>query len=512
LRDELGEADYTARRMRTAMARWLAAATLLSTASCAEVGDDARAALVVSTTLDADEAMLVDRPALVAGKHARMGRDLYAFYRGSMPLFLRDARTPGAPLATTRFALDQPLVLSMGDPHPENFGVLWAADGTAALEPNDFDAADRAPYLRDVRRLVAGMAVAAQVANVGDVAAQTQTRAAARTIARATALGYAQAIEALAAGQAPTRVVDAQGSAVLADLFARAAKDRGKRKELAPGGPTVLTGSTRTLVRGAPDPADPESFQAELPAWAARALPATIADYRRTLVAPTDPSFFTILDAVRVFGSGVASWPKIRALVLVRGPTDDPGDDVLLELKELTDSGNAAWLLPGVSFDTVGARVLATTRAAWARPDADPLWGTASWAGLPVQIKSESEAFKTMRTSKLTGALGTPDELAKLGAALGALLARVHATPLGREASPAAAIAARFAGDLDGFADEQADVGASYAALANEDWARFRSAIFAHGYLLGREVEPNGLSPDFAALIGAPPSIVPLPP
>lgn len=496
--------------VRTRLARALAAALVAGSPSCAEPGDDARTSLVVSTLADADEASIATRPALVAGKYARMGRDLYAFYRGSLALFQHDLRAPGAPLAASRFALERPLVPSLGDPHPENFGVLWAADGTPALEPNDFDAADRAPYLRDVRRLVAGMAVAARVANAGDPGAQARSRAAARTIARATARAYADAIVAASRGEPPPRIVDARGSACLSDLFQRAAKDRQKGKDLAPGGPTRLDGATRTLVRGAPDPSEPESAQGDLPAFAYAALPATLEAYRRTLVAPPDVAYFTVLDAARVFGSGVASWPKLRVIVLVRGPSDDPGDDVLLELKELTDSGNAGYLPPGVTYGDLETRILATTRAAWARPDADPGWGTARWLGIPVQIKSESEAFKTVRTSKLTGALGAPEELAKLGAVLATVLARVHATPSGGEASGAGAIAALLGEELDGFADEQAGVAEAYAAQVSDDFQRFRGALFARGLLLGRVPDEARLAPDLAALLGAPPPIVPL--
>lgn len=500
------------RVLRPRLVRALAGALLSANVSCAERVDDARTATIVSTLTDADQALIASRPALVAGKYARMGRDFYGFYRGSLALFAHDLRAPGAPIATSRFALDQPLVPSIGDPHPENFGVMWAGDGTPALEPNDFDAADRAPYLRDLRRLVAGMAVAATVANADDPTAQAQTRAAARTIARATAQGYADAIISLAGGAAPARITDAQGSAYLADLFARAVKARQKRTELAAGGPTQLVSGARTLVRGAPDPTAPESVQADLPAFAYAALPATLEAYRQTLIAPPDAAYFTVIDAVRVFGSGVASWPKVRAIVLVRGPTDDPGDDVLLEVKELTDSGTAGWWPPGVDYADLPARVRGTSRAAWARPDADPLWGATTWLGIPVQIKSESEAFKTVRTSKMVGSIATADELAKLGAVLGALLARVHATPVLRAPSAAPAIAARIARDRDGFLDEQAAGGTAYAALASDDYMRFRGVLFERGYLLGHVVDEIPPAPSLAALFGTPPPVVPLTP
>src|SRR5687768_11644080 len=115
--------------------------------------DDARSAELVNVIVGADEALIRARPELCAGKYRRMAADPYAFFRGSLALWLHDLRLDTEGAARSAYALDGPLPLALGDPHPENFGVLEAGDGTLALEPNDFDAADRAPYLNDVRRL-----------------------------------------------------------------------------------------------------------------------------------------------------------------------------------------------------------------------------------------------------------------------------------------------------------------------------------------------------------------------
>lgn len=58
--------------------------------ACAEPAGGDRQAFVVTTLTRADEALLRTRPALVAGKYARMARDPYAFFRGSMALFSAD--------------------------------------------------------------------------------------------------------------------------------------------------------------------------------------------------------------------------------------------------------------------------------------------------------------------------------------------------------------------------------------------------------------------------------------
>ena len=247
---------------------------------------------------------------------------------------------------------------------------------------------------------------------------------------------------------------------------------------------------------------------AELPEPARDALPALLSRYRATLLAPPPAEYFAVLDSAREYGSGVASWPRVRALVLVRGPSDAPDDDVIVEVKELADSVVPGGPPPGVWFDTVPARVVASARALWAAPDADPLWGASEWLGLPVLVRTESESHKTIRVDRLVDALGTPDALTALARRLGALVARLHAAPLPDGTSVAPAIAAVIAHDPAGFAAEQADVSDRYAAQVLADWERFRRALADRGPSLGLPVDASDApTPDQRALFGTPPAV-----
>jgi uncharacterized protein (DUF2252 family) len=462
-------------------------ALVASVTSCSESSVDARRGAVVDAMVAADQSFIRARPQLVAGKYARMASDLYGYYRGSVPVYAHDAHDGRSPIARDMFTVDTPLVQALGDAHPENFGTLWASDDSVALEPNDFDAADLLPFRYDLRRLTTGMVIAAHVAQV-DATAH-------RSIAREVAASYRAAMNDYAQGAAPVRVTDATDP-ILADVFKRARRDRkDPAKTLEQS--TALQGTTRTLRRGVLDPADPNNVYEDLPSHAFALLPSVIAEYRKTLVDARDDAYFTVLDAVRELGSGVASWPKIRGIILLRGPSDDPNDDVLLEIKELGDSGSGNALPPTVFFDDVRARVLFSTRRAWGRPDAEPLWGTSTWVGLPVQLRLESEGNKTVRTSRMTGKLGTPEALTALSHVLGGLLARVHAS---YPASGAQAIARAM---NDGFADEEADVAVKYADVVVADYQRFKDALADLGPTLGVPYDPaDQPSGDVAALIG----------
>lgn len=477
----------------------------LITAGCVDDDSDSREALIASVIVEEDQLTIRARPGLVASKYARMAEDLYAFYRGTVPLFRHDSRDPTLPVSRTDFALSSnPLPLGLGDAHPENFGVLVDADETLAIEPNDFDSADRYPYFWDLRRLTTGLVLGARLSNADDEEGRRRAVEASREIARATAAAYARAIVEYAEGAPPSRLEPPVDNPILADLFRRGQRDLDGRDEL--DELTELEGAERRLRRGGIDEDDPENVYLDLPAFAYDALPATLEQYRRSLVDPPPTEFFTLLDAVRELGSGVASRPRIRVIILVRGPTDAPEDDIILELKELGDSGSRGWFLPGVVADDLGHRIMVTSRAAWADHEAEPFWGVATWVGLPVQIRLESEAHKTLRTHRFEGSSGTPESLTDLGRQLGRLLARVHATPLDDEANPAIPIAEIIGDHSTQFADEAADLALEYADLVEADWILFGRALERLGPRLGLPEAATRPRPglDLQALIADP--------
>jgi len=112
-------------------------------AACADPSGDPRELEIANVTAKADEALIRARPRLVAGKYTRMANEPVAFVRGTLPLYRHDVRDGTSFAGESAFALDAPLVPSLGDAHPENFGTLRASDGSFALEPNDLDGADR---------------------------------------------------------------------------------------------------------------------------------------------------------------------------------------------------------------------------------------------------------------------------------------------------------------------------------------------------------------------------------
>jgi uncharacterized protein (DUF2252 family) len=424
-----------------------------------------------------DEVMIRSRPALVSGRYTRMASNAFSFYRGNLALFRQDwelGRT-----SRSGFLGATPPVWGLADPHPENFGVLIAGDGVAAIEPNDFDSADRVPYLFDLRRLVGGLGVGARLSNP-----QVPVAALGEAAARA----YASTLTALSNGEPPRRATSSPDP-ISADLFRRSQRDLTNRAELL--FLTEVKDGQRRFRRGVIDPEEPTQFLADVPAEIVPLVPQALA---RLQTAPG----FDVLDVVREFGSGVASWARLRLLVLVQGPTDSVSDDLILEVKELPESMVAGWYRPVLPAADTPARVESAARRAWFRPDADPRYFATTWQGLPVLVRTESEAFKSVRVSRWTGDRSSEVALTRLAELTGSLLARAHAQS---EPETVRAIVNQLERGVDVFAAEQGAFADGHSAQVLEDFTHFQNALTRLGPTLGVVQDPRDRAPTLAAAL-----------
>ena len=458
--------------------------------ACAD-GREARDAVVVNAIVDVELPILRTRPVLAADKLAAMAADPIDFHRGSIALWARDWRSGRRGAAASSFGVGgRVLAVGLGDPHPGNFGVLRASDGTLALEPNDLDAADRVPALWDLRRFTVGLVLWARAGGLDD--------AAARDVVWQAVFAYADGGGArVTGGEDP----------ILDELFDDAAKDWEAHEELETLTTVDEDTGERRFVRGVPDPDAPGDGLADLVPTARGALPAALDAYRTTLLAPVAPETFAVLDAVRIFGRGVASRARVRLLVLVRGASDAPDDDVILELKEVGAGGAATTIVPpGVSSDDEAVRIVAAARRLWARADGEPRLGSTHLLGLPVLVRQEARGNKGLGPSRLLDV----DEAERAGALtqLARVLARIVARA--HDGDPAALV-------VDGddarraFADEEADLALVLADGVDADRQALADALAELGPTLGIAPSPPGDVPaDVRALIGTPPPL-PLP-
>lgn len=190
-------------------------------------------------------------------------------------------------------------------------------------------------------------------------------------------------------------------------------------------------------------------------------------------------------------------------LLLLEGPTEASGDDVVLELKELPESVLAGWYRPALPSTDTPSRVEGGARRAWARPDADPRFFATTWQGLPLLVRTESEAFKNVRVSRMVNDRGTLQAFIALGELCGGLLARIHAES---EPETVKQIVEQLDRGPDVFAEEQAAFADSYTAQVLLDREHFIAALARLGPTLGIQHDVRDQSPSMAAsLFGVPP-------
>lgn len=149
---------------------------------------EARRRHVRETLLEDHQHRIQHVPEAVAEKFAKLASSPYRFFRGTALLFYRD-------LAGADCGL--PVVLAMGDVHPENFGVMPSADDTPIFGLNDFDEAYFAPFTFDLRRGAVGFAVAACELGHG--------KAGRKKIMRCFARGYLRGLEDFAHDERETQ-------------------------------------------------------------------------------------------------------------------------------------------------------------------------------------------------------------------------------------------------------------------------------------------------------------------
>src|ERR1700722_9367613 len=99
--------------------RRLALLPLLAVLACTDGLSNARETEIANVLEQADQAFILARPELVAGKYVLMSQPGISFFRGTLPLYMHDGQEGKGGLGVSAFELETPLVPSIGDPHPE---------------------------------------------------------------------------------------------------------------------------------------------------------------------------------------------------------------------------------------------------------------------------------------------------------------------------------------------------------------------------------------------------------
>ncbi len=255
---------------------------------------------------------LHNRPESVREKFETMAETPFRFFRGTALLFYRDyAGTDG----------DLPIVLCLGDVHPENFGVMPSADGTPVFGPNDFDEAYFAPFSYDLKRGAVGFELATKEEGL--------KKSERRAIVEAFGKGYVAALKDFAIDdrEADLSMRIDNSPPMIRTLLECSMKERSKwlAKMI-----DVEKGEFQPTDEIVPQSSHVEEFQKAIDRYVKQ----------NELGAATRMTDFHVKDVALKKGSGTASLGLERYFVLIDGPTDDEHDDIILELKQAQSLGH----------------------------------------------------------------------------------------------------------------------------------------------------------------------------
>lgn len=248
-----------------------------------------------------------NRPEGAQAKFDKLAEEPFVFFRGTALIYYRDFAGTDAHL---------PQVFTIGDVHPENFGVMPNDDGAPFFGVNDFDEAYTAPFTYDLKRGGVGFYLIARQNGL--------SRKKARKVVRAFVKGYLKALKAYAhddrekwhefrIDNSPEMI-----KALLVDARTRREKflndliDMEKERFV----------SSEEIV---PHSKHIEKFQD------------IVDSYRKDNKIHEDEKnddFFKVIDVAIKKDSGTASLGLDRYFVMINGPSEETNDNIILEMKQ----------------------------------------------------------------------------------------------------------------------------------------------------------------------------------
>lgn len=295
-------------------------------------GNDRR--LHVRQTLREDHQTRIARQAEGAEeKFQKLAGSRFSFFRGTALLFYRDMIGDDAWM---------PTVLTLGDVHPENFGVMPNADNVPIFGVNDFDEAYYAPFTWDLKRGAVGFMVAAD-----EIAGYGHKRR--RKIARGFVGGYIGGIRRFAEdGTELDHQLRIDNAPEIVRELIEDANEETRAEWLADDYHDEFRRGFRSDDELVPQSSRREEFQ-ELMGRLIGSL---------GIDPPARAGEMRVKDVAIRRGQGTASLGLSRYYVMIEGPRADGTDDLIIELKQARRSALSGLVPPNdYGLDARGDRI-----------------------------------------------------------------------------------------------------------------------------------------------------------
>ncbi|GAB3850972.1 DUF2252 domain-containing protein [Dactylosporangium cerinum] len=412
--------------------------------------------------------LMAQDPAAFRRKFRKMAATPFAFYRGSACVYYADLNGLADPFLDERTSG----VWIHGDLHAENFGTYLNSEGVLVFNVNDFDEAYVGPFIWDLKRFAASVALIGYAKALSDTVIGDLVAGYARTYVselRAIAAGGEEAIgsltldttdgvlrDVLQRARLNTRVALLDEQTVIEDYDRRFAMSDGVYLVDAP---------TRAEVEAAF-----AAYLPTLPSWDGSHSPQ-----------------YSIKDVVMRKGVGIGSAGLPSYNVLLEGHTQALENDVIIYMKQGQTPAVSRWITdPKVKayFKHQGHRTSESQRALQAHADA--------WAGY-TELRGVGQVVAEVSPYAADLDWSDVNELPDLTSVvnyLGRATARMHSVADDESShdlvnfSTEEAIVAAISRDEDGFVDTLVDFAHSYGARARADHQIFVD-LFRNGKFPG---------------------------
>jgi uncharacterized protein (DUF2252 family) len=413
-------------------------------------------------------ALMAQDPAAFRRKFRKMAASPFAFYRGSASLFYADLT--GA-YADDRF-LDERTsrVWIHGDLHAENFGTYMNSSGQLVFNVNDFDEAYVGPFLWDLKRFSASVALIGYSKALSDQVISD--------LVGAFAHAYLTELRAIAAGgdDAIGSITLENATGVLRRVLQEARLNT--RVDLLAGQTTIDDYERRFSLGDGVYEVDEAQIAK---------VTAAFQDYLATLPAGKAPVSTNIKDIKLRKGVGIGSAGLPSYNLLLEGHTQALENDVVIYMKQAQVPAVARWIdddrVRGY-FRHQGHRTAESQRALQAH--ADPWLGFTELEGVGQLVAEVSPYAADLEWADVN----EPEELTGVVADLGRAVARMHSVADDESShdlvdfSTEEAIVAAVDKDEAGFVAVLVDFAHKYGDQAREDHQDFVD-LFRNGRLPG---------------------------
>jgi uncharacterized protein (DUF2252 family) len=404
-------------------------------------------------------------PQELATKMQKMAVNPFAFYRGTAHIFYSDMQT----LPSSGFVNSSTSAIWLeGDMHMQNFGGLRDSNGNNVFDTTDFDEGYLGPYVWDLRRMAVSILLAAKQNGLSSSDAQD--------VVRNFLDAYLNKMSDFkgTSDELSYRLESNNTNGVVKDLIQSTAGD--SRSSLLNKYTQINSSGNRVFQTTSElQPVSSSTYSAITTAMSSYIT--SIPSSKRY-----SNSYYTLKDIRLKLGSGTGSLGRYRYYLLIQGSSSANDDDVILEMKQETNSA-VAIAVPGLLPSSVygnheGTRVTIATKAMLANTDV--LVGYTTVNSIPFMLHEKSPYQEDFDYTLLTTKTKFLDAMGYAGK----IVAKNHAiSDQDYDASIVSYSVDKQVTDIvtnkSAFKDEIVGFALNYATQVEYDYASFVSAYNA---------------------------------